>query len=205
MNLVETAQLLAFVARIDNRKTDDATVATWQAVLDYVPYEDAVAAVRWHFAKSDDYLKPFHICRFADEADRDRRKHAREAREWEAEQAAIARGPIGDRSADVTALVRQVADNLPGIPADQKHTRALLRARKEHGRPEVTRSKKPKRKEPSDWPPPQTDDIAALATRYLIDGHDPKAVAERLLVSRKWCRQVAGRFRTTNPEGPTTA
>lgn len=196
MNLVETAQLLAFVARIDNRRVDDATVAAWQAVLDYVPAGDALAAVKQHFANSDDYLKPFHICRFADEADRERRKRAREAREWEAEQTAIARGPVEDRSDEVTALVRKIADNLPGIPADQKHTRALLRARKDHGRPEA-KPKKPKRKQPSDWPPPQTDDVAALATRYLLDGHEPKAVAELLLVSRKWCRQTATRFTRT--------
>ncbi|BCJ61636.1 hypothetical protein [Micromonospora endophytica] len=42
---------------------------------------------------------------------------------------------------------------------------------------------------------PITDSVAALATRYLVNGYTPEDVAERFEVDRSWCRAVAVRLR----------
>jgi hypothetical protein len=199
VNLVETSDLLTFVARVDNRNADDATVVAWHSMLAEFTLPDAMAACRRHFTTSDEYLKPFHVVRLIAELQRDRRRTEREQREHlEADRLAVGRGPVEDRSADITALVHALAEKMT---PEQKLARAQLRANRERGRPVPPKSKKPKKRAPGDWPPPQTDDIAALATRYLIDGHDPAAVSERFAISRGWCRRAAKRFRTTNPEG----
>ncbi|WFE47647.1 hypothetical protein [Verrucosispora sp. WMMD1129] len=41
---------------------------------------------------------------------------------------------------------------------------------------------------------PITDSVAALATRYLVDGYTPEDVTERFEVDRSWCRAVAVRL-----------
>ena len=122
MNRAETSDLLALIARYDNRRVDDATVIAWHAVLGDLLAVDCQAAVIRHVGTSDAYLMPVHVRRLADEIDRDRRRHAREARETE--QAAIeAADPTRrDRSDAVRELIAELRAKLPeGDPDSLRH------------------------------------------------------------------------------------
>lgn len=61
MNRAETHDLLTFIAIYDNRRTDDAVVLAWHAIISDLSPEDCRAAVMNHFATSDAYLKPVHV------------------------------------------------------------------------------------------------------------------------------------------------
>lgn len=63
MTPLETSQLLAAVATLDNRHFDNATVAAWARLLAEVDAQDASDAVVRHFQTSDDYLMPVHVLR----------------------------------------------------------------------------------------------------------------------------------------------
>jgi hypothetical protein len=61
MNLVETYDLLTFVAAFDNRKFGDETAVAWQGLLGDLEIEECREAVRRHFRKSTNYLMPAHV------------------------------------------------------------------------------------------------------------------------------------------------
>lgn len=197
----EVARVLAKAAAFDRRTVGEGDVLAWLEAIGDLDAADCLAAVTRHYRETNDWLAPSHLRAQVAEIDRDRRRQAARARaalaRQQEERLALDRGPVRDRSADVTELVRQVVAALPVTPSDTIHERAKARARREKGRPD-------KRQQPvkacrtaaraKDHPPPQSDDIAALATRYLLDGHEPQAVADRLGVSRRWCRNALAQF-----------
>lgn len=201
MNLTETHDLLTFAAAVDNRRVDDATVATWQEILPDVDHADAREAVRRHFRDSREYLTPVHVAKGAETIHEERiraRVRAHLAAE-EAEQRALTGPPVptADRSDEVKALITSVVANLPQMDI---HERAKARARKERGRPvpppPATVRSKPR---PIKYPEPYDDAIAALATRYLIDDYSPADVSARLGISRRWCERTAAKFSPSQP------
>lgn len=113
MNLAEVSQLLAWIARYDNRKADDATVVAWHAVVGDLDLGDARRAVVEHFSSSDAYLMPVHIRRGVAEIERDRRRQAREARESELKAIEAADPTRRDRSDAVKALIAELREKLP--------------------------------------------------------------------------------------------
>lgn len=206
MNLVETNQLLRFLKSVDNRKFDDSTVVAWRAILDDVDGADAKRAAIRHYAISHDYLTPAHI--------RDGAKVFIEEREREILRAQVQHRlavtnertgappmppvdpgqgrPIGALPAPVLALVQSVTDSLPKVDS---HALAVARAQRERGRAEKPPVRERKRHDkPMKYPPPADSAVAALATRYLIDGWAATDVSERLGISRKWCEKTAARF-----------
>lgn len=198
----DVARVLTAAAARDGRTIGDADVLAWHQDIGDLEYADALEAVSRHYQHTTDRLMPAHLRQLAGDIDRERRRAAREAAELEAKQrAAIDRGPTRDRSAEVTALVRQVIEQLPGDPSDRIHERARLRARRDNGRPDTKPRSKPGKSNPTaDYPPPQDDRIAALASRYLLDGYPPATVAEKLAVSKRWCRRHLARLQRREPE-----
>jgi hypothetical protein len=131
MNLAETSQLLALIARYDNRKADDATVVAWHAVLGDLDVADCRAAVVAHIGTADAYLMPVHIRRGVAEIERERHRVEREAREAAQKEIEAADPTRHDRSAAVRALIDQLRTELPeGDPDSLRHsTREWRRAR----------------------------------------------------------------------------
>ncbi|NLU77816.1 hypothetical protein HCA58_05270 [Micromonospora sp. HNM0581] len=86
---------------------------------------------------------------------------------------------------------------MAGTEAETARDRALARARAT--RRETGAELPPRHRRPPAPPPPAaapvTDSVAALATRYLVDGYTPEDVAERFGVDRGWCRAIAARMR----------
>jgi hypothetical protein len=119
VNLEDTNRLLVFIARLDNRRVDDATVVAWQSILGELDLPDCVAAARQHFGESDAYLMPVHIRRGAFEIDRDRRRRAREANAARALEAQMSDPTRYDRSDEVRALIAQLRDALPDGDPDK--------------------------------------------------------------------------------------
>lgn len=113
MNLAETSDLLAFIARCDNRRADDSTVVAWHSIVGDLLLDDCLAAARRHFAESEAYLMPVHIRRGALELDRERRKARREAHEA-AERLALESRPRTDRSEEIRDMIREILG--PGNP-----------------------------------------------------------------------------------------
>lgn len=107
MNLAETSDLLAFIARCDNRRVDDSTVVAWHSIVGEIPFDDALAAVREHFRTREKYLMPVHVVHGADAIDRDRRRQARELREA-AERLELESAPRTDRSKEIAAAIRDM-------------------------------------------------------------------------------------------------
>lgn len=199
MTPIDVSRVLAKAAAFDRRTVGEVEVLAWLEAIGDLDVDDALAAVTAHYRESNDWLTPSHILKLVTEMDRDRRRKIREAREREAEQrAAITRGPVEDRSAEITAMVRSVAEKFT-VP-DPIHAKALARARRERGRPDRLPPLRKRGKKPTDWPKPTSDEVAALATRYLIDGYDPDVISDRLFVSRRWCRNVARRFNNGRDE-----
>lgn len=132
MNLAEVSQLLALIARYDNRKADDATVVAWHAVLGDLGLADCQQAVIKHINTSDAYLMPVHIRRGAEEIDRDRRRQAREAREAEIAAIEAADPTRRDRSDAVKALIAELREKLPaGDPDSLRHASGYWREQRE--------------------------------------------------------------------------
>lgn len=198
----DVARVLAAAAARDNRTIGDADVLAWHQDIGDLDYPLALLAVSRHYRQTRERIMPCdvrqHVAELADEQRRERLREQAAQRALEAPPPPP-RGPVRDRSAAVTALVRQVATNLPGVEADRIHERARQMARRHKGRPDTSRARRDRTKPPKDWPAPQTDEIAAMATRYLLDGYTPTAVAERLAVSAKWCRRTLDRIRNNNP------
>lgn len=61
MNKQEVAKLLTAISIIDNRVVGVETVEAWHSLVGDYDLDDAMRAVRWHFAESTDYLMPAHI------------------------------------------------------------------------------------------------------------------------------------------------
>lgn len=121
MNLQETHALLIFVASIDNRKFDDATVAAWQTILADVAHDDAQFAVIDHFALKTDYLMPAHVRAGAVAiVDQRRRDQLRQVAAEEQLALEADRGPTTDRRAEIAEFIRGI--NGPGDP-DKLHGR----------------------------------------------------------------------------------
>lgn len=186
MTPADTARVLAKAAAFDHRTIGRSDVAAWHEVLGDLAVDDALAAVTAHYRGTGERLMPSDVRRIV------------VAKRNERHDRAAITAPIGvateDRSDEVKALVAAVVAALPTTESERVHARAVTRARAERGRPERPRPTKKAKRKPRDYPPPQSDDIAALATRYLLDGHAPAEVADRLAVSWRWCRQTAARF-----------
>lgn len=200
MNFEETHALLTFAATIDNRKFDDATVISWQVVLDQVDGQDAMRAAVAHFRDNTAYLTPAHIQAgaqvFAEEREREilREQVQHRLAKLDGGDAPHLRLVTsgGDRAPEVLALIRSVTDSLPQM---DNHARAVARAQQERGRAEKPPVRERKRHtKPMKYPPPADDAVAALATRYLVDGYAAADVSERLGISRKWCDKTAAKF-----------
>lgn len=71
MTIDETAQLLAEIQLIDNRRIEKLTIRAWHELVEDLPYPAATEAVRLHFRESTAYLTPAHV-----RANVDRIRHA---------------------------------------------------------------------------------------------------------------------------------
>lgn len=201
MNFEETHALLTFAQTVDNRKFDDATVISWQVILDAVDGQDAMRAAVAHFRDNTAYLTPAHIQAgaktFAEEREREALRQQVQHRlarfdepEVRPRLQLVTSGE--DRAPEVLALIRSVTDSLPKV---DNHARAVARAQQERGRAEKPPVRERKRHvKPMKYPPPADDAVAALATRYLVDGYAAADVSERLGISRKWCDKTAAKF-----------
>ncbi len=61
MNKTEVAQLLTLVSMFDSRTVGVETVEAWHTILEPFKLDDAVTAVRNHFATQTTYLMPAHV------------------------------------------------------------------------------------------------------------------------------------------------
>lgn len=61
MNKTEVAQLLTLVSMFDSRTVGVETVEAWYTILEPFKLDDAVTAVRNHFATQTTYLMPAHV------------------------------------------------------------------------------------------------------------------------------------------------
>ena len=183
MTPADAAKVLAKAAAFDQRTIGRTDIAAWHEALSDIAASDALDAVTMHYRASRDRLVPADVRRIAVA-----KRNARHDRAAITTPSGVA---TEDRSTEVKELIASVVASLPTSESDRIHGRAVARARRERGRQDSGRTlkKKPKRKPPTDYPPPQSNDIAALATRYLLDGHAPAAVAKRLAVSRRWCQR----------------
>lgn len=188
----EIATVLAKAAAYDRRTVGRADVAAWHEVLADIDLPDALTAVSAHYRTSAEWLQPAHIRSHVRDLHATRRGRERAS----APLALPSRYETDDeRDRRIAAGIAAVREQLPDESPAARHQRlAIARSRKERGRPERQAPRR-KRKPPKDWPPPQSDEIASLATRYLIDGYPPADVAERLGVSRKWCQRTDSRMR----------
>lgn len=186
MTPADTARVLAKAAAFDQRTIGRTDVAAWHEALADIAADDALDAVTAHYRATSNRLMPSDVRRIA-VAKRNERH----------DRAAIA-APLGvatgERSDDVKALIASVVAALPTTESERTHARAVARARAERGRPERPAAANRRGRKSADYPPPQSDDIAALATRYLLDGHSPSEVADRLAVSRRWCQRAIAHF-----------
>lgn len=57
----EVARLLAAAAMFDYRKVEKADAQAWHLVLGELPFDDAMEALRRHYAESTDRLMPAHV------------------------------------------------------------------------------------------------------------------------------------------------
>jgi hypothetical protein len=132
MNIHETSQVLAKVAAVDRRNVGDAEIMAWHEILQNFELRDCLDAVALHRRESTEWVQPAHIRKLA-MGIRDRRKSAEAKR-------ALPAAPPPARSAEVAALVREVASRLPKLvpqtPADDIQSRAVAMARRLRGRPE---------------------------------------------------------------------
>lgn len=206
MNVTATATVLAKIQAFDRRTAGDSEILVWHEAIGDLDAADCLEAVTAHYRDSTDWLTPAHIRRHAATAARRRAGQQRQAQlaqltTPDGEPLAVPAGVDAASGAEpapaVKDMIRQVINALPSTEPDV-HQRARARARRERGRPDPAltqrRDRKDRAKAPKDYPKPAGDEIAKLATRYLLDGHDPADVAERLAVSRKWCQRTIRKF-----------
>ena len=97
VNLVETNDLLAFIAELDYRRFTDETVAAWWKVLGKYGYQECVEAVVAHYDTTEpEFLKPNHI---STQIRLKRRKRMAEITRFELNPVDDRRGPGAPRSA----------------------------------------------------------------------------------------------------------
>lgn len=106
MNRAEAGQLLALIAKVDNRQLDDTKTVLWSKVLMDVPYNAAAEAVSRHFASSDEYLMPIHVLRGAQAV--------------MAELAEAARAEVADQAVEERHELVGAWDEVPAQPGDQR-------------------------------------------------------------------------------------
>jgi hypothetical protein len=203
MTYDEIKKLLALAAARDSRVPSQVMALAWHEDLGDLDFDTARQAISRHFRTSTEYLQPAHIRQHAEEIDREQRRAAREQREAiaaEQERLALEEAPRTDRSRELAEMIRETVAKV--ATPDANRERALVVARSMKGRPEIPPKVKrhPGDRKRLEYPPPADDAVATLATRYLIDGHEPDAVSERLGISRKWCRRTARRFAPPSTE-----
>lgn len=166
MNLAEAAAVLAKAAAFDRRTVGEADILAWHDALGDLAAGDCLTAVTEHYRESTDWLMPAHVRRIADDLDRARRRQAREQREADELQDAIAASPLHDRRDDVTALIEQLRDRLPaGDPDKLRHGHREWRLNRE----------RLDRVERNQGPNPLYDPAAlARAAEMLVDIEQPE-------------------------------
>jgi hypothetical protein len=201
MNRSETATLLALAAARDRRTIGETDVLAWTEDLGDIAFVEARAALTRHFRTSTKYLMPAHIVEIV----RDIRADAQRYDPHPIRAIASRFEPDPDRAARAAAGVAacRAAFTAPEKvldPDDPRRDRALRQAREERGLP-TPLPPKPKRRDQKStgYPKPTSDEIAAMATRYLVDGYTPADVSDRLGISRKWCEKTAAKFTASTP------
>jgi hypothetical protein len=197
----ETARLLGKCAAYDQRTVGRMDIAAWTEVLADVDLVDALPAVAAHYRVSTKRIMPADV--------RERSAEYRDQRRRTERRTPLAVLPPGrhdddpDRDARIAAGVAQARAILPPEPVgDAVYRRAVARAHRERGRPEPLkrrRGHKAKQKPLSDGPADER--ISDLAKHYLRDGWDADQVADRLGISRQWCRKHARRLAPLGPVG----
>lgn len=229
MTPAQVAVILGLAALRDRRTVGDLEVQAWHQDIGDLDFDDAKEAVSRHYRLTTDWLMPAHIRTHVAELSRERRRNERLAARELAAQQSLA-GQTTDRRPEIAAFAaelsaplalalpsryepdderdRRVAEGVAAArkqlpdesPTERTQRLAVARARRERGRPERPNPVPKRRRPPKDWPEPCTDEIAALATRYLLDGYPPADVADRLAVSRTWCQRTLRRLRPNRPE-----
>ncbi|MGH3861665.1 hypothetical protein [Actinokineospora sp.] len=129
MNYEEVGMVLAKLAVYDNRIVGEAEVMAWHEVIGRYDVRDCLDAVALHYSESPQRAMPADIRKLA-MGIRDRRRAA-EAR------AALDPAPQPRRSAEVEALIREVAKKRPKVEFEDitdGQARAIARARRERER-----------------------------------------------------------------------
>ena len=134
MNRAEAAQLLGAMAAFDRRTVGDADVIAWQAVLDDVPFADALEAVKQHYREGEAWLMPVHV-RKAVRAMQAEREAAARSTGWAPGQAGVPKDQalpavrvtdrlsLSDLPAAVADLLAQVRAGLPEGSAEELYPR----------------------------------------------------------------------------------
>lgn len=123
----DVARVLAKAAAFDLRTIGESDVMAWHEALGDLDAADALAAVTRHYRETDDRLMPTHVRRIVGELQRERRRAIREREESLAIEAdaAVGRGPLADRSAEIQELVAGVREVLPEGDVEALHPRAV--------------------------------------------------------------------------------
>ena len=86
MNNAEVSKLLTIDSLVTNRAISPELVQVWQGLLDDVPYQDAVDALKEHYRTSTKWLMPANIRDLCTTAARERRQAPQRAlahrRQW---------------------------------------------------------------------------------------------------------------------------
>lgn len=61
MKITETANLLANIQLIDNRRVSEDTIVAWHELVGDLVFSTALEAARLHFRESTAYLTPAHV------------------------------------------------------------------------------------------------------------------------------------------------
>jgi len=203
MNPSDTARLLAATAAYDRRTVGEMDVLAWHKAIGDLDLDEAIEAVARHYGHSTDWCQPAHVRAGVNALHAEQRDAARaEREELERQQryAALDNRPVADRSDELQALLKSTAEKL--ATTESSRQRAILVARRMRGTPTATpprRTTPPVRAKRGDYPPPKTAETAEYARHLLWDGYKPDDVAERLYISRRWCRRAA---REPDPRPP---
>jgi hypothetical protein len=109
----DVARVLAAAAGRDNRTIGDSDVLAWHQDIGDLNFGDALEAVSLHYRETTDRLMPAHVRRLAHQLARARLGQVRAAElATDAVRLAIERGPVTDRSEEVTAMVGKLREIL---------------------------------------------------------------------------------------------
>jgi hypothetical protein len=197
----DVIEVLAKCSAYDQRTVGEVDVMAWHEVLARMELTDALEAVRRHYSESSARAMPADILRNARVARDERERQAKQLARSEVLALPSRFEPDEIRDERVKRGVAEVVAALPVVPETERiHQKALKRVLAERGRPQ-RESKPPKRKGKGKPIPPLTDEVAAIARRYLADGYEPDEVAERFGIDRAWCRQAKREARRIPPRG----